>query len=158
MEDLRLLGRPEMNLIAFTSDTVSVFHIIDEMKVSNWYVQPQLAFRGSKENIHLSVNPASVKWVDALLSDLRTCVEKAKAMKSGEQASAVRDAFSSVDPASLTEESFSQMLGMAGIQGFALPERMAGINEMLNALPVELREKLVTEFMNELLQYREDES
>jgi sphinganine-1-phosphate aldolase len=158
MEDLRLLGRPEMNLVAFTSDTVSVFHIIDEMKVSSWYVQPQLAFRGSKENIHLSVNPASVKWVDALLRDLRACVEKARTMTSDEQASAVRDAFSSLDPASFTEESLSQMLSMAGIQGFALPERMAGINEILNALPVELRERLVTEFMNELLQYREEES
>ena len=30
--ELRLLGQPEMNLVAFTSDTVSVFHIIDEMK------------------------------------------------------------------------------------------------------------------------------
>jgi len=157
MDDLRLLGRPEMNLVAFTSDTASVFHIIDEMKVRGWYVQPQLGFHDSKENIHLSVNPASVKWVDALLADLRVCVEKAKAMKSDELASAVRDAFSSVDPASLTDENLSQMLGMAGIQGFALPERMAGINEMLNALPAELRGKLVTAFMNELLQYREDQ-
>jgi hypothetical protein len=151
MEDLRLLGRPEMNLVAFTSDTVSVFHIIDEMKERSWYVQPQLNFHGSKENIHLSVNPASVKWVDALLADLRVCVEKAKTMKSGELATAVQNAFSSIDPSTLTPESFSQMLRMAGIQGSALPERMAEINEVLNALPAELRERLVTEFMNELL-------
>jgi sphinganine-1-phosphate aldolase len=157
MEDLRLLGRPEMNLVAFTSDTVSVFHIIDEMKERAWYVQPQLDFRGSKENIHLSINPASVKWVDALLADLRVCVEKAKTMESGNLASAVRDAFSSIDPASFTEETFSQMLGMVGIKGAALPERMAGINEILNALPAQLREKLVTEFINELLTYREEQ-
>ncbi len=30
--DLRLLGRPDMNLLSFASDTVSVFHIADEMK------------------------------------------------------------------------------------------------------------------------------
>jgi sphinganine-1-phosphate aldolase len=153
-DDLRLLGRPEMNLVAFTSDTVSVFHIIDEMKERAWYVQPQLGFRGSKENIHLSVNPASVKWVDALIADLRVCVEKAKTMKSGELAAAVQNAFASIDPDTLTPESFSQMLGMAGIQGSALPERMAEINEILNALPPPIRERLVTEFMNELLQYR----
>jgi len=157
MEDLRLLGRPEMNLVAFTSDTVSVFHIIDEMKARAWYVQPQLDFRGSKENIHLSINPASVKWVDALLADLRVCVEKAKTMESGKVASMVRDAFSSIDPSSFTEETFSQMLGMVGMQGGALPERMAEINEVLNALPAQLREKLVTEFMNELLKYREEQ-
>ena len=157
MEDLRLLGRPEMNLVAFTSDTVSVFHLIDEMKARAWYVQPQLDFRGSKENIHLSVNPASVKWVDALLADLRVCVEKAKMMEPGEVASTVRDAFSSIDPSSFTEETFSQMLGFAGIQGGSLPERMAGINDILNALPAQLREKLVTEFMNELLKYRKEQ-
>ena len=157
MEDLRLLGRPEMNLVAFTSDTVSVFHIIDEMKARAWYVQPQLEFHGSKENIHLSINPASVKWVDALLADLRVCVEKARTLESGKVAEAVRNAFSSMDPASFTEETFSQMLGMVGIQGAALPERMAEINEILNALPVQLREKLVTEFMNELLKYRKEQ-
>ncbi len=157
MEDLRLLGRPEMNLVAFTSDAVSVFHIIDEMKARAWYVQPQLEFHGSKENIHLSINPASVKWVDALLADLRVCVEKARTLESGKVAEVVRNAFSSIDPASFTEETLSQMLGMVGIQGTALPERMAEINEILNALPVQLREKLVTEFMNELLKYREEQ-
>jgi len=157
MDDLRLLGRPEMNLVAFTSDTVSVFHIIDEMKARGWYIQPQLGFGGSKENIHLSINPASVRWVEAMLADLRDCVAKAKTMKSGHLAAAVREAFASVDPADLTQESFSGMLGMAGIQGYKVPERMAEINEILNALPVGLREKLLTEFMNELLQYREGE-
>ena len=34
---------------------------------------------------------------------------------------------------------------------------MAGINEILNALPAQLRERLVTEFMNELLRYREEQ-
>ena len=158
MDDVRLLGRPEMNLVAFTSDTASVFHIIDEMKARGWYVQPQLEFGGSKENIHLSINPASVRWVDAMLVDLRDCVAKAKTMKSGHLAAAVREAFASVDPADLTQESFSGMLSMAGIQGYKVPERMAEINEILNALPAGLREKLLTEFMNELLQYREGEA
>jgi glutamate/tyrosine decarboxylase-like PLP-dependent enzyme len=156
MEDLRLLGRPEMNLVAFTSDTVSVFHIIDEMKQRAWYVQPQLGYQSSKENIHLSINPASVKWVDALIADLGVCVEAAKKLESGEVTKTIQEAFSSIDPDTLTPETFSQMLGMAGIEGYALPERMATINEMLNALPAELREGLVTEFINELLQYREE--
>ncbi len=157
MEDLRLLGRPEMNLVAFTSDTVSVFHIIDEMKQRAWYVQPQLGFRASKENIHLSINPASVKWVDALIADLGACVEAARKLESGEVTKTIQEAFASIDPSTLTPETFSQMLGMAGIEGYALPERMATINEMLNALPAELREGLVTEFINELLQYREED-
>ena len=37
---------------------------------------------------------------------------------------------------------------MAGAGGDALPGRMAEINEVLNALPPALTERLLTEFMN----------
>ena len=47
------------------------------------------------------------------------------------------------------------MLGMAGVQGATLPPRMAEINEVLNALPAALRERLLTTFLNDLLQYKE---
>lgn len=152
---LRLLGRPEMNLVAFTSDEVGIFHIIDDMKERRWYVQPQLAFGNSKENIHLSINPASVRWVDALLADLRECVEVARTKRTGEMAAMLQSALGDVDPARMTSENFSQMLGMAGIQGTDLPERMAEINEILNSLPVLLRERLLVEYLNDLMQTKE---
>lgn len=148
--DLRLLGRPEMNLIAFTSDTVSVFHVIDEMKTRGWYIQPQLGYGDSKENIHLSINPASVRWVDALLADLDACVAKAKSMPSGELAGKIRAAFADMDPSTLGDDTFQGLLAMAGVQGSALPGRMAEVNEVLNALPVKLRERLLVEYLNEL--------
>jgi glutamate/tyrosine decarboxylase-like PLP-dependent enzyme len=151
IDGLRLLGRPEMNLVAFTSDSVSVFHIIDEMKQRRWYIQPQLSFQASKENIHLSINPASVKWVDAMLEDLRASVQAARKLGSADLAAAAREMFGSIDPSTLSEETFSQMLGMAGIQGTQLPERMAEINEILNALPPTLRERLLIEFLNDLM-------
>ena len=116
IDGLRLLGKPEMNLVAFTSDVVSVFHVIDEMKDLGWYIQPQLGLHGSKENIHLSVNPASVKWVDALLADLKTCVDKARSMPSGELAEMVRGALGSMDLTTLSDEQFSQLLGLAGVE------------------------------------------
>jgi len=148
--DLRLLGRPEMNLVAFTSDTVSVFHVIDEMKTRGWYIQPQLGYGDSKENIHLSINPASVRWVDALLADLDVCVAKAKSMPSGEVAGKIRAAFGDLDPSSLGDDTFQGLLAMAGVQGSALPGRMAEVNEVLNALPVKMRERLLVEYLNEL--------
>jgi hypothetical protein len=155
IDGLRLLGRPEMNLVAFTSDTASVFHIIDEMKARGWYVQPQLAYGGSKENIHLSINPASVKWVDALLADLRVCVETAKTLPSSGLAATIGETFGATDPSTLTDETIGQMLGMAGVQGTTLPARMAEINEVLNALPASVRERLLTAFLNELMQHTE---
>ena len=59
-----------------------------------------------------------------------------------------------IDPKSLTPEMFSQMLAMAGLQGVELPRRMAGINEMLNALPAPLTESVLTQFVNELFQHK----
>lgn len=150
MDDLHVLGRPQMNLVAFGSDTVNVFHIIDEMKTRGWYIQPQLGFHGSKENVHLSVNPASAKWVEPFLEDLRACTAIAKTLPSGEAAAAVRAAFADVDPAQVTPEMLGQMLAMVGANGTGLPTRMAEINEILNALPPALTEVLLTEYLNEL--------
>ena len=153
---LRLLGEPEMNLVAFTSDEVSVFHVIDEMKQRGWYVQPQLGFGGSKENIHLSINPASARWVDALLADLRTCVEKARAMKSGDLAAKLEPVLKGLDPKRLGDEQLRGMLAMAGAGASALPARMAEVNEVMNSLPAPLRERLLVTYLNEL--YRQPDS
>jgi glutamate/tyrosine decarboxylase-like PLP-dependent enzyme len=154
IEDLRMMVQPDMCLLAFTSDTVNVFHIIDEMNGRGWYIQPALAFGNSKENIHMSINVSNVGWVDNFIEDLDLCVKKAKTMKSGELAGAVMEGLSSTDPSQLTNETFSQMLSMAGIQGTELPDRMADINEVLNALPVEFRERLVIEFVNDLFRHQ----
>lgn len=148
---LRILGRPEMNLVAFTSDEVGVFHLIDEMKERGWYVQPQLAYADSPENVHLSINPASEKWVEDFLADLADAVESARKLtEAGDDSAALRAGLAGLDPGSFDDESYGRMLAMAGIDGVSLPERMAGINEILNALPAPLKERLLVEFLNDL--------
>ena len=89
--------------------------------------------------------------MDALLADLRECIEKARALPSrrarGEDPRGVRQR--SIR-ATLGDETFQGLLAMAGVGGSALPDRMAEINEVLNALPVPLRERLLVEYLNEL--------
>src|SRR5262245_10644271 len=148
--ELRVLGRPDTNLVAFASDGPGVFHIADEMKERGWYLQPQLAFGSSPENLHLSVNPASVHLVDALLADLRECVEKARALPTGALGPRIRAAFGEIRPQDLDEETFRGLLAMAGVGSEGLPRRMAEINEVLNALPAALRERLLVEYLNGL--------
>ncbi len=147
---LRVLGRPDMNLFCFASDGPSVFPIVDEMKQRGWYVQPQLAFGSSPENIHLSVNPQSVRWVDELLADLRECTEKARALPSGQLAARIRESFGKLRAEELDEGVFEGLLAMAGVGSEGLPARMAEINEVLNALPVPMRERLLVEYLNGL--------
>lgn len=148
--DLRVLGRPHMNLVAFASDSVDVFHIADEMKLRGWYIQPQLSFQSSKENIHLSINPASVRWVEPFLADLAACVERAKDLPSGGLGARIGEALGGLDADTLDGRMFTDLLKMAGVDGTALPERMAEINEVLNALPVPLREQLLVAYLNDL--------
>ncbi len=150
--ELRILGTPQMNMLSFASDEVSVFHVADEMKERGWFVQPQLAYGSSPANLHLSINPNSERWADDLVADLRECVEKAKQLPSGELTARIHEAFGGLDASEVTPELFQGMLGMAGVDGTSLPGRMAEINEVLNALPVPLREKLLVEYLNELYQ------
>ncbi|MFH1138398.1 MAG: aspartate aminotransferase family protein [Pseudomonadota bacterium] len=147
---LRLMTQPDMCMFSFTSDEINVFHVVDEMNSRGWYIQPQLAYAGSKENIHLSIGVSNVEWADKFLADLAECTEKARAMPAGQLVALVREGLAGVDPSTLSDQDLSGMLGAVGIGGGKLPERMAEINEILNELPPELRERLLVEFINNL--------
>lgn len=154
---VEVLGSPEMSMIAFTSDEFSVFEVIDLMKERRWYVQPQLRFGSSPENIHLSVTATSLERVDELLADLAECCEKARATPPDPDLEKLCETLAELSPDDFTPETYAEMLEMAGLGGGAeLPEEMAEINTMMNALRPELRERLLVEFLNDL--YRHDET
>ncbi|MCC6555691.1 MAG: aspartate aminotransferase family protein [Polyangiaceae bacterium] len=149
---LHVLGDPDSNLVAFASASggPSVFVIADEMKARGWYVQPQLACPPTPANLHLSINPKALAWVDAFLGDLRDSVTAAAAVPRSPLVAAVVEAASALRPADLRGDGFEQMMGALGLGGSSLPERMAEINEILSALPPELREALLIEYANRL--------
>jgi len=153
--DLQLLGRPQMCLVAFHSETVNLFHVIDLMRERRWYIQAQLTHGSSPHNIHLSISASNVPWMDGLLTDLAECIEQARTIPPSGLASAVTAMFADLDPADLDPSVFEQMLGMAGMTGTALPGKMAEINEVLDALSPAFREFLLTEFINGIYQHRE---
>ena len=85
-----------------------------------------------------------------MLADLGECIESAKLLPSGELAPKIQEAFGNLAPEELTDQLFEDLLAMAGVTGTSLPGRMAEINEVLNALPVPLRERLLVEYLNVL--------
>ena len=154
--ELRLLGQPEMNLVAFTSDTVSVFHVIDEMKAAR-LVHPTAAQLRQLAREHPPVDQPGERQMgrrDAR-RPARLRGRSPRRCRPASLAAQIKETFASIDPDTLTDEMFQSMLGMAGIQGTELPARMAEINEVLNALPAAMREKLLTAFLNDLYRYRE---
>lgn len=150
IDGLRVLGKPDMNLVAVASDEVDVFKVSDEMKVLGWYLQPQLAYQTSREAIHLSVNPNNAQWVDALLRDLAVCVEKVRGGQGGDLGADAGQMLASMDLAEMDDETFTGLLQLAGVDGVNLPDRMADINGLLNALPSNVADQLLTRFINEL--------
>ncbi|MBW1892630.1 MAG: aspartate aminotransferase family protein [Deltaproteobacteria bacterium] len=150
IEDLRVMVKPEMVMFAVTSDTVNVFHIIDEMKERGWYIQPQLEFQNSQKNFHISVNVSSVDLVDDLLNALRDSVEAARSLKTGELVTTIKDALANMGPNDINDDNISDMMAMAGLDGGDLPERMADINEIMNTLTVNQRELMLKAFLNDL--------
>jgi glutamate/tyrosine decarboxylase-like PLP-dependent enzyme len=150
IEGLKLLARPDMCLVSFTSDDINIFHIIDEMNARGWYVQPALSFDNSPAHIHLSINAANVEWVDRFLADLETCVSIARELPPGQLAQMVREDLAQTDFAGLSDDELSGVLSMAGLTGHGLPQRTAEINEALDALAPETRDLLLISFVNDL--------
>jgi glutamate/tyrosine decarboxylase-like PLP-dependent enzyme len=149
---LRVLGTPEMTLIAFTSDDINVFHLPDLMAKRGWYIQPQLGFAGHRENVHLTITPAQVPHVDAFLRDLAACVEEARALPKGDDVADMAAAVSSIDPDTLDEAAFARILGLAGLTGVGKLEQSAPINEILQVLPKPLTKELLTHYVNMLFE------
>ena len=156
IDGLRLTARPDICMISFTSDDINLFLVIDLMKDLGWYIQPQFAYGSSPANVHVSINASNLPWIDEFLRDLATCAYQARGVPFGQLGEAVVKEFEGKNAADIDDETLSQMLALAGLGGgVTLPEKMAEINEILNALPPAFRERLLTLFVNDLFIYRE---
>ncbi|MEO7352672.1 MAG: aminotransferase class V-fold PLP-dependent enzyme [Marmoricola sp.] len=157
IEALRVVVPPESTLVALTTDgTCDVFTITDAMAGAGWHVQPQLSFQSQRPTIHLSLSAATADHIDEFLSALASAV--AGAVESGpiQIAPDIAAFVESLDAHSLTHEDFDGLLaaiGMAGGDGggVGLPESMAEINALLDLATPDLREALLTAFLDRLL-------
>jgi len=148
IDGLRVLGRPDMCMFSFTSDTINIYQLADVMRKRGWYLQPQFSTPLSPRNLHVSVNYGTVPGVEAMLADLRESVEEVKRMTPLDSAfirAMIAEALKDASP-----ESFAKLASVAGIQGSDLPEDMAFINEVLDALPDEVANLLLIEYFNDL--------
>jgi glutamate/tyrosine decarboxylase-like PLP-dependent enzyme len=150
IDGLRLLTEPDMCLISFTADTVNVFHIIDEMNQRGWYIQPSLSFDNSPAHIHLSVSASNVGWEDELLDNLAECVEIARGLPDGDLTALIKGSLEGVDLSVISDADIMNLMATAGVVDGVPPSRMADINGALDALPAEVRETVLTAFVNDM--------
>jgi glutamate/tyrosine decarboxylase-like PLP-dependent enzyme len=150
IEGLRVLGRPAMSLLSFTSDNLDFFALADAMRRRGWYVQPQLGIDGHPANLHPSINPNNVPLVDEFLIDLAAAAAAAPPRDASGIGAAVRQTFAGMSPAAVDDNVIRQMLAMTGVGSFDIPEETALVNTALDAIPPALKERLVIAFVNEL--------
>jgi sphinganine-1-phosphate aldolase len=149
IDGLQVLGEPAMSMFSFQSDVINVYQLADEMSRRGWYIQGQFSTPLTPRNLHLTVNHGTIPNVDALLTDLRECVEIVKRSAPIDSAAIrgmVADALQSPDPAA----AFGRLAAAAGLAGSELPSEMALINEVLDALPDELCNVFLVNYFNDL--------
>jgi glutamate/tyrosine decarboxylase-like PLP-dependent enzyme len=158
IDGLRVLGDPEMSLIAVASDdpAVNIFDVIDETNLRGWYIQPQLKLDGYPENFHISLQNSGSEHMDALLADIADAVAAAREIESTGLVERLMGMLSTVDLNSLDDAALANLLTLAGISpGGPLPERMSEINQILNALPTEVNGRVLKAWFNVLNTYRD---
>lgn len=147
--ELEVLGQPAMCMFSFKSDAINVYQLADAMAKRGWYIQGQFSTPLTPRNLHVSVNYGTTHQADAMLADLHKCVEEVKAMDAIDSdgiRAMVGAALQSPDP----EAALYQVAESAGLTGTDLPEQMAFINEVLDALPTELCNVFLVNYFNDL--------
>ncbi len=147
--DLQALGRSDMSHVAFASDSIDLFALVDAMNQRGWYVQAQLSYGNSPANVHLCLNPESLRWLDDLLADFETCIEQVRETKPGPLLAMIEGALGQVDLEAIDDQTLRQMLEMAGAGGGEIGGDRADVSRVLDRLPASLRARILTEFMNE---------
>ena len=149
LDDLHVLGQPDMCLFAMASETINVFELDDEMTRRGWALQPQFSAGGAPASLHLTVNRSNVPHVEALLADLRAGVAAVKAHSSIGDVDALRAEVERLmqQPG---PETFAQIAALAGLTPGAMPDGYARINAVLDLLPDPLVDALLIEYLNSL--------
>jgi glutamate/tyrosine decarboxylase-like PLP-dependent enzyme len=149
MPALRVMGRPQANLFALTSDTIDVFALAEDMKGRGWYIQPQFGFSNSKANLHLSVGASNVPHVDEFIRDLGECEAQLREHNVAPLPGLPAELQAAVGNAQ--NGNIFDTLALATGKDFKdLPDRMDEINNLLNHLPAPVRDQLMVEFVNRL--------
>lgn len=147
---IEVMGQPDFCLVAIQSNEFNIFNLADEMKKRGWYIQPQLGYKDYAPNVHFSINLGVAPHTQAMLADLREAVLDAQKIPDAGLAAQAHSILNSMNTEKLSDEAFEKLLDLAGIRGADLPETMAGINEILDSLPVETNEMLLKRFFGDL--------
>jgi glutamate/tyrosine decarboxylase-like PLP-dependent enzyme len=145
---LKILGNPESSLLAFSSEDIDVFDIVEEMKNKGWYIQAQPGSKllGFPKSIHLTISPAHDAVVDEFVEDLKRTVESVQISEKTRSDDDLLTEFSE-----FASIGFEEVLSKIGIKPGELPDDMRIVNNLIHIMPPEVVEEVFRMAVNEYL-------
>ena len=148
---VHMIGRPEMNLFAFTTDEGDVFELADRLTEHGWHVQPTYAYGRSPAHIHLTIDPGNAERVDDFARDLRECmVDLPPSEAPPAPVVQMLEQLATDDGGPDDGLDAGALMEQLGITDGQLPGRAAMIHRLLNAASPVVRERLLVLFVGEL--------
>ena len=136
---LRILGTPDANLLAFTADDFSIFHVIDEMKRSAGTSSRNSAITARRKT---SISPSAKARSKRPMLSCSTCARPPNARASCPMRPLVDLVKAELAKMGSGEPpippSLQMLMEALGVTGGKLPERMADLNQVLNVLPPQI--------------------
>ena len=141
--ELSILSNPDSSLIDFIcDDTVNIFELNDELDALGWKVQLQLKSAIAPANIHLTINRSHIGIEEIFIADLKSCIQKVKNGSFPDVEKVVAEETAQ----GFSSDSLMSIMQRLGLNLHALPERMATVNRVLNALPGVVRAEVLQVF------------
>lgn len=125
---LRVIATPDSTLIALSGEgdePVDPFRLADAMRRRGWTLQPQPSLGDLPRTLHLTVQPVSLTSVDRFATDLSDAADEVRHLPW-------------IDVSDDLEGAFAGLPDLTS--GDALPEEMAGVHALIDALPPEIRD------------------
>lgn len=146
---IRLVARPDANVLALTTDTGDVFELADRLSERGWYVQPTYSFGKSPAHIHLTIDPGNADRAGDFAKDLETCAKDLpERMSPPPEVVMMLSALAGSDGAGGIDA--GEIMAQLGITDGKLPARAGMIHRILEAAPPPVRQGLLSMFMGEL--------
>ncbi|MFB9443918.1 pyridoxal phosphate-dependent decarboxylase family protein [Dactylosporangium vinaceum] len=131
----------ESTVVAFMSSSIDLFVLADELAARGWHTQPQFRHGAIPASVHLTVTAAVAPRVGEFEADFAAAVEAARAHGPIALPDGILDL--------LETAPVEQIAGALGLgAGGGLPDRMAPVNSLLNAVAPAVREKLLIAFLS----------
>ena len=149
IDGLRVFAKPDMCMFSFTSEGFNIFELADKIREKSFYMQPQFSHGKTPANLHVSLEWGSLDCLDDALVMLREAVAEVKANPEPIDLDQVRGIVHTM-LAELGDGAVGALREMAGISEGGLPENMALINSVIDALPDEMAEHMLSDYMNQV--------